>query len=112
MPPGTEEGGHLFSSMHSWRLSSVSVRLDDVNDKVESDRGLADVTGAAVQCVFQEPAFLSSDVEFLQLLGHSVVQSPAAFDLVGVDAFLYRHLESSKHYCDQPNLISLTAMRE
>lgn len=50
------------------------------------------------QVIFQDPAFTRSDVEYLETQGYTVVASPAAFDLVDPNTFLFApHLEH-KHY--------------
>lgn len=46
------------------------------------------------QVIFQDPAFTRSDREYLESQGHTVVTSPAAFDLVDANTFLFApHLE-------------------
>ena len=46
------------------------------------------------QVIFQDPAFTRSDMEYLETQGHTVVASPAAFDLVDPNSFLFApHLE-------------------
>ena len=50
------------------------------------------------QVIFQDPAFTRSDTEYLETQGHTVVTSPAAFDLVDPNTFLFApHLEHG-HY--------------
>ena len=44
--------------------------------------------------IFQDPAFTPSDVQYLESLGHCVVDTPAAFDLVTKSTLLFApHLE-------------------
>lgn len=50
---------------------------------------LEKITGAKIDCVFQDPVFTQSDKDFLASLGHKVVETPAAFDMVDADTFLY-----------------------
>lgn len=42
-----------------------------------------------IKCIFQEPAFEVSDIEFITSLGHEVVESPVAFDAVDSRTFLF-----------------------
>ncbi|KAH7136695.1 hypothetical protein B0J13DRAFT_79851 [Dactylonectria estremocensis] len=50
---------------------------------------LEKITGGKIDCVFQDPVFTQSDKDFLASLGHEVVETPAAFDMVDADTFLY-----------------------
>jgi DNA-binding phage protein len=47
------------------------------------------ITGNKIKTVFQDPAFTTSDKEFLASLGHEVVEAPAAMALVDEDAFVF-----------------------
>ncbi|UKZ47880.1 hypothetical protein TrVGV298_002114 [Trichoderma virens] len=42
-----------------------------------------------ISCIFQEPAFTSSDIAFLTAMGHKVVDSPIASDSVGAGTFFF-----------------------
>ncbi|KAM0265340.1 hypothetical protein ACHAQJ_000180 [Trichoderma viride] len=42
-----------------------------------------------IKCIFQEPEFEPSDVEFLESLGHEVVETPAAFEAVDSQTLLF-----------------------
>lgn len=42
-----------------------------------------------IPCIFQEPLFSASDKAFIESLGHSVVQSPAAFEAVDEHTLLF-----------------------
>ncbi|KAH6884096.1 hypothetical protein B0T10DRAFT_493595 [Thelonectria olida] len=50
---------------------------------------LENITGSKIKTVFQDPAFTTSDKEFLASLGHRVVEAPAAMALVDEDAFVF-----------------------
>lgn len=41
------------------------------------------------KCVFQEPRFTATDKKFLEDMGHTVVDSPGAFDLVDSSAMVF-----------------------
>ena len=46
------------------------------------------------QIIFQDPAFTPSDIAYLESLGHRVVETPAAFDMIDDTTFLFApHLE-------------------
>jgi hypothetical protein len=47
------------------------------------------VNGSEIRCIHQDPVFTESDIGFLTKLGHSVVESPAAYTEVAKDTFLY-----------------------
>lgn len=49
----------------------------------------ADIYNDAIPCSFQEPRFTLNDTEFLTNLGHTVVESPAAFEAVDEDALVF-----------------------
>ncbi|EON98218.1 hypothetical protein UCRPA7_6272 [Phaeoacremonium minimum UCRPA7] len=42
-----------------------------------------------VHCVFQEPRFTATDKELIKDLGHTVVDSPGAFDLIDSNALVF-----------------------
>ena len=53
-----------------------------------------------IPCVFQEPLFSPADKAFIEGLGHRVVESPAAFDLVGPDTLLFAvHMYRDVYTC-------------
>ena len=47
------------------------------------------VKGEKLRCIFQEPIFTVSDKEFITSLGHDVVESPVACEMVTSTTFLY-----------------------
>jgi hypothetical protein len=56
----------------------------------------ADISGKPILCTFQEPVFSAVDKEFLQSLGHTVVESPDAYQLVDSSTLLFgNHLYRS-----------------
>ena len=77
--------GSLSNGRESSRFqfSTLSSILHLLNQKSRVD-----------QVIFQDPAFTRSDMEYLETKGHTVVASPAAFDLVDPNTFLFNpHLE-------------------
>lgn len=50
---------------------------------------LADKQDAPIPCSFQEPVFSPGDKEFVQRLGHEVVETPAGFDLVDTETLVF-----------------------
>ncbi|KAL8383487.1 hypothetical protein RB595_010610 [Gaeumannomyces hyphopodioides] len=42
-----------------------------------------------IRCVFQEPEYTPADVAFLERMGHTVVDDPAAFDVVSESTLLW-----------------------
>lgn len=43
----------------------------------------------SIQCIFQEPIFTQSDKTFLHTLGHTIVDSPAAYSLIDDGTLLF-----------------------
>ncbi|OHW99304.1 sensitivity to red light reduced-srr1 [Colletotrichum incanum] len=50
---------------------------------------LSELYKESIPCSFQEPRFTSNDTEFLRNLGHKVVQSPAAFEVVDEETLVF-----------------------
>lgn len=46
-------------------------------------------TGSKIECIFQDPVFTQSDKDFLASLGHQVVETPAACDMIDANSLLY-----------------------
>jgi hypothetical protein len=42
-----------------------------------------------IECLFQEPVFTPSDKEFIESLGHHVVESPRGFDKIDHSSLLF-----------------------
>lgn len=42
-----------------------------------------------IRCIFQDPCFTASDIEFLKSLGHEIVDSPGGFEAVSDDSIVF-----------------------
>ncbi|KAL2884773.1 hypothetical protein HOO65_090068 [Ceratocystis lukuohia] len=58
-------------------------------DIVKSLNQNVDPGAATIKCFFQEPAFTSEDCRFIKSLGHEVVISPAGFECVDENTFVF-----------------------
>jgi len=49
----------------------------------------AERQGTPIPCTFQEPTYTDSDSAFIRNLGHHVVETPAAFDMIGPSTLVF-----------------------
>lgn len=74
-----------------------------VDDKHNTDNLLAKYNKEPIECIFQEPIFTESDKRFITDLGHTIVESPAAYEridqhtlLIGVHLYRPIYAEALK----------------
>ncbi|KAM0450610.1 hypothetical protein ACHAO4_006595 [Trichoderma viride] len=68
----TKEKAHV-------QFAAFSVILEEIQESCSNK----------IEVIFQEPAFNASDIEFVTSLGHQVVESPAAFDVIDDTTFVF-----------------------
>jgi len=63
-------------------------------------RETVDRQGAPIPCFFQEPRYKDSDKSFLESLGHTVLESPAALGMVTSSTLVFGIHLYKKLYCE------------
>lgn len=56
--------------------------------------------GHAIECFFQEPLYTGSDKAFLQSLGHSVVETPVASQMITQTTMVFAIHLPTREYLD------------
>jgi len=76
--------------LHHRRIQSADRRVPTAADR----------QGSSIPCYFQEPRYKANDKAFLESLGHTVLESPAALEMVTPSTLVFGIHLYKKLYCD------------